>query len=417
MALPQLQQVDMVAPLQAYYAGQQQQRRNALTDRQLKIQEMKLQEYQQQAPIRALQEKLAKIDADEKLVAFGRQRLAALDTESPDFDQQAVSMVRDYQNLLVQHYDFTQQEADIIGEQLITLGATSRQGVTAIKQKLGLLGEQKTQIVDGQLVTIGPDGATASPITGFQQQPDEPATTLGKLIAERNNLSANSQERALYDQAIQKEVSKSGETIEMTPDGGLRIVRGSASGQAKAPSGFQWSADGKTLEPIPGGPEATKQEEIEGKKQQKIVNTLTKFDVVSTSVDEALASVDNMTAGLVGSVAKQIPGTPAYNLKETIATIQANIGFDTLQGMREASPTGGALGQTSERELSLLISTLGSLDQNQSPAQLRRNLRKIKMHYENWKDAVMEASQVNEVGKPERSGISTAEDFFKQKGN
>ena len=46
--------------------------------------------------------------------------------------------------------------------------------------------------------------------------------------------------------------------------------------------------------------------------------------------------------------------------------------------MREASPTGGALGQVSEMENRLLQSVLGSLDQELSEEEFRYNLRRLK---------------------------------------
>jgi hypothetical protein len=49
--------------------------------------------------------------------------------------------------------------------------------------------------------------------------------------------------------------------------------------------------------------------------------------------------------------------------------------------MRDASPTGGALGQVSERELALLNGALGSLKQSQTKEQLRANLANVKRIY------------------------------------
>lgn len=80
----------------------------------------------------------------------------------------------------------------------------------------------------------------------------------------------------------------------------------------------------------------------------------------------------------VGSYMAVIPSTDAYDLSQTLNTIKANIGFDKLQAMREASPTGGALGQVSERENTLLQSVLGALDQGQSEDQFIRNLERLR---------------------------------------
>ena len=48
--------------------------------------------------------------------------------------------------------------------------------------------------------------------------------------------------------------------------------------------------------------------------------------------------------------------------------------------MREASPTGGALGQVSE-ELDLLMATLSSLDQAQTQEQFIESLDQIEKRY------------------------------------
>ena len=64
-----------------------------------------------------------------------------------------------------------------------------------------------------------------------------------------------------------------------------------------------------------------------------------------------------------------------------IATMKGNIGFAKLQAMREASPTGGALGQVSNIELELLTGVIGSLDQAQDDEDLLRVLDQIEYTY------------------------------------
>ena len=49
--------------------------------------------------------------------------------------------------------------------------------------------------------------------------------------------------------------------------------------------------------------------------------------------------------------------------------------------MRDASPTGGALGQVSERELGFLQSVFGSLDQSQTAEELQYNLELLRYVY------------------------------------
>jgi hypothetical protein len=88
-----------------------------------------------------------------------------------------------------------------------------------------------------------------------------------------------------------------------------------------------------------------------------------------------------------------VPGTKAYDLDKTVDTIKANLGFSELQAMREASPTGGALGQVAIQELAMLQSTIASLDKGQSPENLKRGLEQVRKHFANWKKAVMDAQQ------------------------
>lgn len=104
--------------------------------------------------------------------------------------------------------------------------------------------------------------------------------------------------------------------------------------------------------------------------------------VVLQNIDKAINAAKT-GGGLVGttgfgSYLSGVPTTDARDLAATLDTIKANIGFDKLQAMREASPTGGALGQVSERENLLLQSVLGSMDQGQSQEQFVQNLERIR---------------------------------------
>ena len=113
--------------------------------------------------------------------------------------------------------------------------------------------------------------------------------------------------------------------------------------------------------------------------------TLTSVDASMDTARGALEQVTPGTTGLRGSIAGGIPGSAAFDLRANIKTVQANLGFDRLQKMREASKSGGALGQVSERELDLLVSSINSLDADQSEEQLRANFDRVLKHYDNYK--------------------------------
>ena len=111
------------------------------------------------------------------------------------------------------------------------------------------------------------------------------------------------------------------------------------------------------------------------------VNHATK---VIGDVQEATGLVGGMTTGLLGKGQSFVPGTDAFNLNQRLLTIKANLGFDRLQQMRDASPTGGALGQVAVQELNALQATVGSLEIGQDRKELNKNLNKIEHHYSNW---------------------------------
>jgi tRNA(Arg) A34 adenosine deaminase TadA len=138
--------------------------------------------------------------------------------------------------------------------------------------------------------------------------------------------------------------------------------------------------------------EARKAEQTQ-KKEQLVETTVRTIDNVMNTIDTASKQIGTFTAGAIGSPLSLIPGTPAKNLAANLETIKANLGFDRLQQMRDASPTGGALGQVAIQELVALQSSLASLDIQQTPAQLRANLNKIKGHYEKWRSAVNKAKE------------------------
>jgi hypothetical protein len=124
----------------------------------------------------------------------------------------------------------------------------------------------------------------------------------------------------------------------------------------------------------------------EGKKiidkayEQKPEKDMSGPTIVNDSVDRALGLISPFTTGF-GAYLKNIPASDAKSLDTTLETIKANIGFDKLQAMREASPTGGALGQVSERELTSLQAVFGNLDQSQKDEDLKYNLMMLQAIY------------------------------------
>ena len=138
----------------------------------------------------------------------------------------------------------------------------------------------------------------------------------------------------------------------------------------------------------PGGKAAAKEEQ----RMDAYSGIKAKVDLTSNAVDTALKETGFFTTGMTGKMLSAIPGTSAFELEGTVNTILANLGFSELQAMRNASPTGGALGQVAVRELEMLQSTIASLRMGQSEGKQLQSLATIKKHLDNWKATIEKAN-------------------------
>ena len=156
-------------------------------------------------------------------------------------------------------------------------------------------------------------------------------------------------------------------------------------------------------------------ESAEPKPPQQPVYMQAALDAIEDSI--GLIKKDsfyNPTAGFGAETMAKLGGTDAADLEAALSTITSSIGFDRLQKMREDSPTGGALGSVSERELAQLNAALGSISQKQSPEQLEKNLLEIKKYYQSSVDALAAQQYAYENGLPQFKNNKEALDFINQ---
>lgn len=109
-----------------------------------------------------------------------------------------------------------------------------------------------------------------------------------------------------------------------------------------------------------------------------ITGVLNKIDAIER---DAMDNGGWGETGFTGTVMRMVPGSPAYDLAENIKTIDANSAFSALQEMRNNSPTGGALGQVTEKELDLLKASIANINPAQSQQQFLTNLREARQRY------------------------------------
>lgn len=136
-------------------------------------------------------------------------------------------------------------------------------------------------------------------------------------------------------------------------------------------------------------------------------------DIVTEDIDRALGMIEKSKDGWLpatgfGGVLENVPLTPAGKVGEMIKTIRANVGFDKLQAMRSASPTGAALGPVSDFENELLQSTLGNLKLWQDPEVVKYNLKRIKRIYTGVVSGEFVTKQPDGSVVPNQEAISKA---------
>lgn len=112
------------------------------------------------------------------------------------------------------------------------------------------------------------------------------------------------------------------------------------------------------------------------------------------SISDLRTRVSRFNVGY-GSLLDFLPESDALDFKGRVDTLKGSIAFGELQAMRNASKTGGALGQVAVQELKLLESALGSLNTRQSRKSFIENLDKIEKSIARFSTAKNKFSETN----------------------
>ena len=234
--------------------------------------------------------------------------------------------------------------------------------------------------------------------------PDPPAPITGALSTENQSILRNAQ-AASAAKASEGRRNATGLTTLPTAsiDGsdliriGSAMVGGSATGGLNAidRAGQEYGAimDAKgtaALEKYKADLDAAQKKQVKDNNAAQVSSRIVTstiddiMPIINDDIDGLFNKVTGMggnTTGFFGKIMSGIGGTEANDLRTMLDTVRANVGFDKLQSMREASPTGGALGNVSNQENLLLQSVLSNVEQSQSPEQLKRNLLRLRESY------------------------------------
>lgn len=124
---------------------------------------------------------------------------------------------------------------------------------------------------------------------------------------------------------------------------------------------FDVERDGKIIRVMQEGGKA--HENLKRQEAAMVTELISMKPVLSNSVEIVKILNNNPKAtGVIGNIFRVLPEADANKIQSFLKPIQAFTGFKTLSDMKAASPTGGALGQVSERELQFLQASWAALD-------------------------------------------------------
>ena len=153
-----------------------------------------------------------------------------------------------------------------------------------------------------------------------------------------------------------------------------------------------------TAAPVPGSPAAIEAAKLADKGLAADSNAMTATDVVTSAASRAReADKSRVAKGIVGSVAALNPSSNNAEVYRQVDVLKSNATVENLNAMRQASPTGGALGSVTASENQMLAAKAGALDPA-SPNFARdlddyeRTLLRI-VHGREQGDAIFEATR------------------------
>lgn len=241
---------------------------------------------------------------------------------------------------------------------------------------------------------LAPPDATA--VTGMPQLPTfAPPRTLAEADYQKRMMDAVAELEKKRIDADRARAARREDAPAIAAETGM-TAGATARAQAEVrgslpppPAGYRYNQDFTAIEPVPGSPQAQAVTERRGA-QVTAANVVTRdIDRILERLNTAVLPVTGMTAPTMAAL---VAGSPAADVAELRKTIEGNISFSKLNELRQQSPTGGALGNVTDKDLELLKTTLGSLNQNQSPRQFRENLLNLRnafmevIHGPNFRD-------------------------------
>jgi hypothetical protein len=240
------------------------------------------------------------------------------------------------------------------------------------------------------------DSTTMKTVLEAAGQSGDGATTAFQTLDQRARAAGLTPGTPEYQNFMLEGGSQVGLSLTVGADGSVQVsqgpgVTGMGAGVGQTGPLGQGEAlvatdGGLEIVPIPGGAAAREAEEAERRAEGRQAQVQRAGQTVIQDLQRALDLIPELGAlasgeGVVGGVTRtgqaRLPGTVANRITQFTESALSNVGLDTLQTMRENSPTGGALGQVPIQQQQRLEQVLGSLRIDQPPEVLASNIQRV----------------------------------------
>jgi hypothetical protein len=157
------------------------------------------------------------------------------------------------------------------------------------------------------------------------------------------------------------------------PDGKIYEIGGGGTtinNMGNIPAGYsvEYDEQGRpvTMAPVPGSPAALEADAAAAKTDMRENQATITSDTVLNEAGKARGLISGWSTGPGQWVLGNLPFTQAAELNRHVSSLKAIASSENINMMRQSSPTGAAMGNTSDADLKLLQDKAGALDPQSS---------------------------------------------------
>lgn len=360
-----------------------------------------------------------------------QNKLAALAVQGKEMELQHARRGMQQENALLglmQRPDFYNESGGINPAMMPEIGRVAPG--QALNYSKAIQGQQKA-LSDAQMARLN-QAKTKIDLIGRLANGvvDEPTYQIARQQAQQLGLADNDMP-ANFDPAWVNQIKQQTQTVQQQIDNfykeqGLDIQRERLDLERSAPrgqvvdtaqgvmivdprSGASRPAVGADSQPVLGERAAQAQKQ-QRERQVEAIEARQAVDNSAANLDRLISEAQGIIkdpalkriTGIAGTLPNW-PGGEAADVQARLETLKSQAGFAVLQAMRDASKTGGALGNVSNFEVQALQNNLAALDTSQSPEAFVNSLKQI-VDYANGVKARM-----NDAYQKQYGGSTTAQ--------